>query len=199
MAHGCVVPAAMGGFAQVVEDEGEPRVRPRGLGGGRELVGQHHEVVDEARVGDGGESPVDVGAQQPARVGFALDLVADALQVAAAGEFAEAGEFVGDVGTGQVGPADDSGDQVVGVGEDQELGGLLGHGDRLDEYGAGDARRARLGFEVRDREVPPERLEFGPGEPVLVPYREVPDVVVGVDGHGSSHTTGRPARAPASE
>ncbi len=122
--------------------------------------------------------------------------MADALQVVAAGEFAQAGEFVGDVRAGEVGPADDSGDQVVRVGEGEELGGLLGDGDRLDEDGPVDAGRAGHGCEVGDGEVPSQRLEFGSGDPVLVADREVPDVVVGVDRHGSSHTTGRPASAP---
>ncbi|GHE06408.1 hypothetical protein GCM10010339_46590 [Streptomyces alanosinicus] len=82
-------------------------------------------------------------------------------------------------------------------GQGEELGGLLGHGDRLDEDGAGGSGRPRLGSEVGEGEVASERAVFG--DPVLVPYGEVPDVVVGVDGHGSSRTTGSPAPAPPRE
>ncbi len=168
---------------------------------GRELVGQDHEVVDQPGVGDGGQSPAYVRAQQPIRVGFALDLVADALEVAAAGEFPQPGQFVGDVGAGEVGPPDYARDQVVLVGQGQELRGLLGHGDRLDEDRAVHSGRSRLGCEVLHREVAAKRPQFGAGDPVLVPYGQVPHVVVGVDhGHdGSSHTTGRPASAPSPE
>ena len=169
-----------GRLAQVVEDEGE-----FGQGGGRldaggSWCGQDDQVVDQAGVGDGGQTAAYVRAQQPLRVGLALDLVADALEVLAAGEFAQPGELVGDVRAGEVGPADDSRDQVVLGGEGQELRGLLGHGDRLDEDGAVDSGRAGLGGEVRHGEVAPER-RCRSGDPVLVPDGQVPDVVVGVD------------------
>ena len=94
-----------------------------------------HEVVDESGGGDGGEAALYVGAQQPAGVGLALDLVADADQPVPAGEFAQAREGVGDIGRGEVGPADDARDEVAAVGEGEEFGGLLGDGDRLDEHG----------------------------------------------------------------
>ncbi|MDQ0597273.1 hypothetical protein QF037_001618 [Streptomyces canus] len=164
---------------------------------GGQLVGQDEEVVDEACRGHGGETPPYVRPQQPFRVGLSLDLVADALEVSAAGEFPEAGQFVGDVGTGEIGPADDTGDQVVCGGQRQELRGLLGDGDRLDEYRPVHSGGGCLEGEVGDGEVPPDRAVLG--DPVLVAHRQVPEVVVRVDRHGSSHTTGRPAAAPWSE
>jgi hypothetical protein len=185
----------------VVEDEGEAGQLLVGPGAGGQLVREHDQVVDEPGVGDGGQSAADVRAQQPLGVGFALDLVADALEVPAAGEGAQAGAFVGDVGPGEVGPADDAPDQVVPGGQGQELRGLLGHGDGLHEDRAAHPGTPRLGFEVLHREVASQRGEFGSGDPVLVADGQVPHVVVGVDhGHdGSSHTTGRPASAPPSE
>nr|BBJ55633.1 hypothetical protein SAVMC3_82620 [Streptomyces avermitilis] len=160
---------------------------------------QDHQVVDEPRPGHGGEPSADVGAQQPVGVGLALDLVADAPQIRAAGELREARQLVGHVRPGQVGPADHSPDQLTLRREGEELRRLLGDGDRLHEHGPVDPGRPCLRFEVRDSEVPPQGLEFRAGDPVLVADGQVPDVVVGVDRHGSSHTTGRPASAPAPE
>ena len=53
------------------------------------------------------------------------------------------GQRVGHVGRGEVDPADDAGDQLVLGGQREELGRLLGHGDRLDDHGRVDAPRRR--------------------------------------------------------
>ncbi len=186
----------------MVEDEGEA-----GQSGGRrraggELVRQHHQVVDQTGVGDGLEASAHVGPQQPLGVGFALDLVADALQVTSAREFGEPGQGVGDVRAREVGPADHSGDEFAVVREGEELRGLLLDGDGLHEDGGRDTGRLRArASRSLEREVPPDRGELLAGDPVLVAHGEVPDVVVRVDdrGHHSSQTTGRPASAPSAE
>lgn len=173
--------AATGGLPHVVEHEGQLGQQRGGLDGGGQLAGLDDEVVDESGGGDGAQSAQDVGAQQPAGVGFALDLVADADEPVAAGESAQCGQGVGDVGCGQVAPADDARDEVAVMGEGQELGGLVGDGDGLDEDGGTHPGGARLGLQVGEGEVPPERGEFVAGDPVLVAYRQVPHMVVGVD------------------
>ncbi|GAP52778.1 uncharacterized protein SAZU_7657 [Streptomyces azureus] len=183
----------------MVQDEGESGQQGRRLGAGRELVGQHDQVVHQPRVGHGGQAAAYLRTQQPPRIRLALDLVPGALEVPPAGQLPQPGQLVGHVGAGEVGPADDPRDQLVLVGERQEFRGLLGDGDGLDEDGAVDARRAGLGCEILHGEVAPDRVALG--DPVLVPHGQVPDVVVRVDhGHdGSSQTTGRPASAPSPE
>ncbi|WSX09656.1 hypothetical protein OG496_11065 [Streptomyces sp. NBC_00988] len=173
----------------MVQDEDEVRQQLGGLAGGLQLVREDQQVV-----------------HQPPGVRLALHLVADAHQVPAAGQFPHRREGVGDPGGGEIGPADDPGDEVTGLGQGQELRCLPGQGDGLDQHGGGDAGGPCLGFEVGEGEVAAQRCEFGSGDPVLVANGQVPHMVVRVDdpragllGRHSAHATGSEASAPSDE
>lgn len=187
----------------MVEDEGESGQQFGGLRGGGQLVLQDDQVVHESGGGDGGQTAAYVRAQQPLRVRLPLHLMAYPHQPVAAGQFAQRGEGVRDPGRGEIGPADDARDEVAPVRGGKELGGLLGDPDGLDEHGRGHPGGPGLGVQVREGEVPAEGSHGRAGDPVLVAYGQIPDVVVGVDHarrcHDSSQTTGSPAPAPAAE
>ncbi|KUO08912.1 hypothetical protein AQJ58_26285 [Streptomyces sp. DSM 15324] len=117
--------------------------------------------------------------------------MADPLAIPAAGQGAQPGECVGGVRAGEIGAADDARVRRVRGGEREERVGLLCDGEGLDENRAVHAGRAGAGFQGGEGEVAPERAAGL--DPVLVPYGQVPDVVVGIHGHGRSRTTGRPS------
>ena len=155
--------------------------RAHGVDRRRQLRGDREQVVDEARVGDGAQAVADVGAAEPSGVGLALHLVADTDEPLAAPRLAQGGQRVGHVLGREVDPAHDAGDQLVVGREDEQLGRLLGNGDRLDEHGGVDADRTRDVGELVDGERPAQRRERRTGDPRLVAHREIPEVVVGVN------------------
>jgi hypothetical protein len=173
-AQGSVRPEATGGLPQAGQCG-------RGPGGGGELAGGDDQVVDQARVRHRGQAAQHVGTGQPARIGFALYLVPDADQLAAARHLGQRGQPVVNAGGGQVGPADHPGDQVAGGGQGEQFRGLAGHGDGLHDDARGHAAGPGERPVVAEQEVAAQRREGRPGDPVLVAYPQVPQVVVGVD------------------
>jgi hypothetical protein len=186
----------------VIQDK--PQAGYRGSGPGRawELAGRDDQVVDQARLGDRGQAAQHIGPGQPVRIGFVLDLVAQAGQLGAAGHSRQGADAVGDVGGGQVGPADHAGDQVAGCRQREQFGGLPGHGDGLHDDARGHAIRLGHRLEVSEQEIAAQRGERRAGNPILIAHAQVPQVVVSIDdrhGRHSSHTTGSAAAAPSAE
>jgi hypothetical protein len=123
-------------------------------------------------------------------------------QFPAARPVLDGGDAVGEVRRGQVGPADDPGDQVAGIGQREQFGGLPRYGDGLHHDARGHAVRLCRGLVVTEEEIAAQRREGRTGDPVLVAYAQVPYVVVSVDdphGRHSSQATGSAAAAPPAE
>ena len=149
--HRLELAAAMRRLARMVQDQRQLRHLRRRVGGGRDLMRQHDEVVAEPGRRDRAQAADDVGAAQPVRVGLGLHLVPDADQVAAAGPGGEPGQLVGDRRAGQVGPADHPGHQRVGRRDGQHLRRLGGDGHGLHQHGCGHPGRAARAAAGRPR------------------------------------------------
>ena len=129
---------------------------PHCLQRGRKLPRADEQVVDEAGFADGFDATLHVLAQQPARIGFVLHLVADADQQIAD----QRRDLVSDLGGGQVDPADDPRDEVGRRGGLQELARFVDARDGLDEDRLVDAVVHQLGAQVIGRKRPPDGSEL---------------------------------------
>ena len=121
------------------------------------------------------QAALDVGPGEPARIGFVLDKVAEADQPTAAWLFFQPGQFVGDPGIGQVGPADYAGDGL----DLQELLGLGRAVEHLDQDAGVDSAALAGLLEVGLVEAAPQGREVG--QPVVPGRGRVPQVVVAID------------------
>src|SRR5207248_6499369 len=119
----------------VVDHERHIAVSSHRLQRGRQLTCAYEQVVHEARLADRGDAALDVVAQKPARVGFVVDLVPHSDQQVAD----QGGDRLRDRRRGQVDPADDAADEIVGRRRLEKLARLVEAGYRLDQDGLLDA------------------------------------------------------------
>jgi hypothetical protein len=85
-----------------------------------------------------------------------LHLMPDADEPAPPWAFGERGEPAGGVGSGEIGPSDDAGDLVGGVGRSQHLRCLRRDGDGLHQHAGVYAGRGQLRTQLVQREVAPQ-------------------------------------------
>src|SRR5256714_2252725 len=170
-------------LGQVVEDEVDLGQLPYHVDGHRQLRYQHQQVVHQPGGPDGAQPAEHLGPAEPARVGLVLYLVPDAGQPFAARAGTERGDPVGDVGGGEVDPADHALDQpIVGAGRGEELGGLPLVADRLYQH---RVRHPAVGDlpQVVDRVRAAQRSQGIAVHPRVLVLDRVPQVVVRIDDH----------------
>lgn len=77
-AHGSVAPEAIGGFAGVVQNEGQAGEPGGSRRHGGQPVGKDEQFVGQSGVGHGGQATQNVFSQDPLWVEFPLDPMPDA-------------------------------------------------------------------------------------------------------------------------
>ena len=154
------------------------------------MLGPEHQVERQTGSGHRRQTLLDGRLPQPpVRVRLGQRLVPDPDDEPAVRSCAQRSHPVGDVGRGEVDPADHADD--VGVagrhGEQvRRLGSVVQH---LDENGRVDARLAGGGRPVRHREGPADRLP-ALVDPRLVSVVEVPHVDVRVEAQAQDSSAG---------
>jgi hypothetical protein len=129
-------------------------------------------------LGQHGEPVLDLGTQQPVRVGLAVHQVPHAddglgSPLPAVQQSCRRGVVQGD-------PGDHAGDLGVGPGDPEHVGGVVEVVRRLDQHGRADAHLGLLGHDVVVVERPAQAVQRR-GHPRVVRPRRVPDMLVGVD------------------
>ena len=166
-------------LGEVVDDEHELVERAHGLDRRRQLRREREQVVDEPGVGDRAQPGAHVVAAEPARIGLALHLVADADEPLARPAPAQR---VGHVRRPSDRPSRRRRRSARARRREREqVGCLLGHGDRLHEHGRVDARGRATVARSSTRERAAQRRQRGAVDPGLVAHREIPQVVVCVE------------------
>jgi hypothetical protein len=121
----------------VVEHEADVGMSPHGLHRGGQLAWAHEQVVDEPCFPDRREPALDVGAEEPPRIGLVVHLVPDADEHAV-----EIAQLPFDV-AGEVDPADDAEHERRCRGDREQRLGLVEGVARLHDDGAADAVLAK--------------------------------------------------------
>ncbi len=184
----------------MVEHEGQLRELADRLDRGGQLVRPDQQFVDQAGVLDRGQAVEHVRTDQPVRVRLVLGLVPDALQPAAGRVGLQAADPLAGVARGQVDPADYRHDAVHGVSQHQHLGCLVRIGDGLHQHRGVHRGPLQRGLQVGGPEVAAQRFHLDADDPRLVADVEIPQVVVGVDGHRTPPLApewARPGTSPA--
>ncbi len=156
-----------------------------------QVLREHPDHVEgHARVFEQPEAGVDVGAQEPVRVGPVVDEVANAAEQRPLEELAQ--PLAGDIGFVQRNVADHPRDKGIAVSHLEHEISVVVVVRGLHEYAAGHSGRREFGQHLVHADGAIQHARVGAEPGVLGPV-EVPDVLVRVDDviHGRSSLTAR--------